>query len=108
MKAIWNWIKSLFGGGKIGVIWRLMFTAGKNAVAEMVSDPKNQAAALDLAKSLMSSGKTAEEKREAFNTSLRAWAKTAGVKLTEAAINALRENAVVALKCEGCCTDCTP
>ena len=102
MKKLWNWVRSLFTGDKIGVIWRTMFTATKNVVAEMVSDPKNQQAALDLAKELMSSGKSNEEKKEAFNAALKAWAKDAGVALTEAAINALRENAVVALKCDNC------
>ena len=63
----------------------------------------SQQAALDLAKELMSTGKSNEEKKEAFNAALKAWAKDAGVALTEAAINALRENAVVALKCDGCC-----
>lgn len=105
MKKLWNWLCSLFTGDKIGVIWRTMFTATKNVVAEMVSDPKNQQAALNLAKELMSSGKSNEEKKETFNVALKAWATNAGVALTEAAINALRENAVVALKCDGCCID---
>lgn len=100
MSKLWNWLCSLFTGDKIGIIWRTMFTATKNVVAEMVSDPKNQQAALDLAKELMSSGKSNEEKKEAFNAALKAWAKDAGVALTNAAINALRENAVVALKCD--------
>ena len=103
MKKLWNWLCSLLTGDRIGVIWRTMFTATKNVVAEMVSDPKNQQAALDLAKELMNSGKSSEGKKEAFNAALKAWAKDAGVALTEAAINALRENAVVALKCDGCC-----
>lgn len=103
MKTLWNWIKSLFTGDQIGAIWKLMFTAAKNTVAEMVSDPKNQQKALDLAKELMNCGKSNEEKRDAFNAAMKMWAAEAGVALTEAAINALRENAVVALKCEGCC-----
>ena len=105
MKKLWNRLCSLFTGDKIGVIWRTMFTAAKNTVAQMVSDPKNQQAALDLARDLMGSGKSNEEKKEVFNAALKAWAKEAGVALTEAAINALRENAVVALKCDGCCID---
>lgn len=104
MSKLWNWICSLFTGDKIGVIWRTMFTATKNVAAQMVSDPKNQQAALDLAKELMSTGKSNEEKKEAFNAALKAWAMDAGVALTEAAINALRENAVVALKCDNCVT----
>lgn len=107
MKKLWNWVTSLFTGDKIGVIWRAMFTATKNVVAEMVSNPKNQQAALDLARDLMDSGKSNEEKKEAFNAALKAWAKDAGVALTEAAINALRENAVVALKGEDGCGSCT-
>lgn len=108
MKKLWNWICSLFTGEKIGVIWRTLFTAAKNAVAEMVSDPDNQAKAWELAKSLMSSNLTNENKAALFNSKMREWAKQAGKQLTEAAINALRENAVVALKgdeCSGCCRD---
>lgn len=104
MSKLWNWLCSLFTGEKIGVIWRTMFTATKNVVAQMVSDPKNQQAALDLARHLMDSGWSNEEKKEAFNAALKAWAEDAGVALTNAAINALRENAVVALKCDNCVT----
>ena len=100
MKTLWNWICSLFTSEKIGVIWRTMFTAAKNTVADMVSDPKNQQAALELARDLMRSGMSAEQKRAAFDAQLKAWAKDVGVALTTAAINALRENAVVALKSE--------
>jgi len=105
MKKLWNWICSLFTGEKIGVIWRALFTAAKNAVAQMVSDPENQQKAWELAKSLMSSGLSSEERAKMFNLQLKEWAKQAGKELTDAAINALRENAVVALKgdCDGCC-----
>ena len=110
MKKLWNWICSLFTGEKIGIIWRTLFTAAKNTVAEMVSDPANQQKAWEIAKSLMSSGKTNDERLAEFNAQMKAWAKEAGKHLTEAAINALRENAVVALKgdCEnGQCSPCT-
>ena len=100
MKAIWKWICSLFTGEKIGIIWRTLFTAAKNTVAEMVSDPENQQKAWDIAKSLMQSGKTNDERLAEFNAQMKAWAKAAGKQLTDAAINALRENAVVALKGE--------
>ena len=107
MSKLWSWIRSLFSGDRIGVIWRTMFTAAKSTVAQMVSDPKNQQKAFDLARDLMGSGKSNEEKKQMFNAALKAWAKDAGVALTDAAINALRENAVVALKCEDCCDSCT-
>ena len=102
MKKLWNWICSLFTGEKIGIIWRTLFTAAKNTVAQMVSDPDNQAKAWELAKSLMStsSGMSNEDKAKMFNAQMKAWAKAAGKELTDAAINALRENAVVALKGE--------
>lgn len=100
MKKLWNWICSLFTGEKIGIIWRTLFTAAKNTVAQMVSDPDNQAKAWELAKSLMSTGMSNDEKAKMFNAQMRAWAKAAGKELTDAAINALRENAVVALKSE--------
>ena len=108
MNKLWNWICSLFTGEKIGIIWRTLFTAAKNTVAEMVSDPVSQQKAWEIAKSLMSSGKTNDERLAEFNAQMKAWAKAAGKKLTDSAINALRENAVVALKgdeCSGCCRD---
>ena len=109
MNKLWNWIKSLFTGDSIGVVWRTIFTAAKSTLAQMVSDPANQEAALNLVKQLadsrLTNGEklTNDEKRKEFNAQLREWAKAAGKQLTEAAINALRENAVVAAKCEGCC-----
>lgn len=106
MSKLWKWIRSLFTGERIGVIWRTIFTAAKNTVAQMVSDPDNQKAALDLVKHLASSKLTNDQKREEFDAQIKSWAKAAGKSLTEAAINALRENAVVASKCEGCCVDC--
>ena len=100
MKKLWNWICSLFTGERIGIIWRTLFTAAKNTVAQMVSDPDNQAKAWELAKSLMSDNIPNEDKAKLFNEHMRTWAKAAGKELTDAAINALRENAVVALKGE--------
>lgn len=105
MSKLWKWVRSLFTGERIGVIWRTLFTAAKSTVAQMVCDPDNQKAALDLVKHLASSGLTNEQKRAEFDAQIKSWAKAAGKSLTDAAINALRENAVVASKCEGCCVD---
>ena len=66
MKTIWNWLKSLFTNEKIGVVWRTIFTAAKSTLAQMVSDPDNQSAALALVKQLATSGMTNEQKRAAF------------------------------------------
>lgn len=103
MKKLWAWIKSLFTRDGIGVIWRTIFTAAKSSLAQMVSDPENQQKALDLVRDLASTKLTNEEKRGEFETLLKAWAKAAGKDLSDAVVNALRENAVIALKCEGCC-----
>ena len=105
MSKLWNWIKSLFTGERIGVIWRTIFTAAKNTVAQMVSDPDNQRTALDLVKHLASSQMTNDQKRKEFDALMRSWAKAAGKTITEAAINALRENAVIASKCIECSED---
>lgn len=102
MKKLLAWIKSLFTWERIGVIWRTIFTATKSSLAQMVSDPENQQKALDLVRDLASTKLTNEEKREEFETLLKAWAKAAGKDLSDAVVNALRENAVIALKCEGC------
>lgn len=103
MKKLWDWLKSLFTGERIGVIWRTIFTAAKSSLAQMVSDPENQQKALDLVRDLASSKLTNDEKRKEFETLIKAWAKAAGKDLSDAVVNALRENAVIALKCEGCC-----
>ena len=55
MKKLWNWLKSLFTGERIGVIWRTIFTAAKSSLAQMVCDPENQQKALDLVHDLASS-----------------------------------------------------
>lgn len=102
MSKLWKWIKSLFTGEKIGIVWRTIFTAAKSTVAQMVCDPDNQKAALDLVRHLASSGMTNEQKRAEFNAQMKSWAKAAGKNITEAAINALRENAVIASKCDNC------
>lgn len=103
MKKLWEWLKSLFTGERIGVIWRTIFTAAKSSLAQMVSDPENQQKALDLVRDLASSKLTNEQKRDEFNAQMKSWAKAAGKDLSDAVLNALRENAVVALKCESCC-----
>lgn len=102
MSKLWKWVKSLFTGDKIGIVWRTIFTAAKSTVAQMVCDPDNQKAALDLVRHLASSGMTNEQKRAEFNAQMKSWAKAAGKNITEAAINALRENAVIASKCDNC------
>ena len=105
MNKLWNWVKSLFTGERIGVIWCTIFTAARNTVAQMVSDPDNQRAAFDLEKHLASSKMTNYQKRAEFDAQMRSWANAAGKSLTEAAINALRENAVIASKCIECSED---
>lgn len=103
MNKLWKWIKSLFTGERIGVVWRTIFTAAKSTVVQMVCDPDNQKAALNLVRNLMSTDMTNEQKRAEFDAQMKSWAKATGRELSEAAINALRENAVVASKCDGCC-----
>lgn len=102
MSKLWKWVRSLFTGEKIGIVWRTIFTSAKSTVVQMVCDPDNQKAALDLVKHLASSGLTNDQKRKEFDAQMMSWSKAAGVALTEAAINALRENAVIASKCDGC------
>ena len=103
MKKLWDWLKSLFTWEKIGVVWRTIFTAAKSSLAQMVCDPENQQKALDLVKHLASSQLTSEQKRAEFDAQIKSWAKAAGKDLSDAVVNALRENAVIAYKCEGCC-----
>ena len=102
MSKLWKWVKSLFTGEKIGIIWRTIFTAAKSTVAQMVCDPDNQKAALYLVKHLASADMTNEQRKAEFDAQMKSWAKAAGKNITEAAINALRENAVIASKCDDC------
>ena len=102
MSKLWKWVKSLFAGDKIGIVWRTIFTAAKSTVAQMVCDPDNQKAALYLVKHLASADMTNEQRQAEFNAQMKSWAKAAGKNITEAAINALRENAVIASKCDDC------
>lgn len=114
MKKLWNWVKSLFTGGRIGIIWSTIFTAARTAATEALCDPDNQRAALDLVRKLASSQLTNDQRRKEFDAQMRSWAEAAGKTITEAALNALRENAVIAAKCEenpctgcdGCCAVC--
>lgn len=100
MSKLWNWIKSLFAGERIGVVWRKLFEAGRNAVRDVVNDPECQEKALAVARELALSSLSNADRRESFDAELKAWGRSAGKRLAESAINLLREAAVVALKGE--------
>ena len=97
MKTIWNGICGIF---------RAVLGAAKDTAAKQVTDPANWSKALEIAKLLMDSGLSNADRREQFNAEMKLWAKSVGKTLAESAVNALRENAVVAIKSD--CADCTP
>lgn len=100
MKKLWNWICSLFTWESIGAIWEVIFTSLKSETARMLCDPDNHTVALTFVRMLAKEDIPNAEKAEKFNAQMKEWAKKAGKNLGEAVINALRENAVCALKCE--------
>lgn len=99
--AFWNWIKYVFTSSRVGVIFKTLFKNEKSAIANIILDPENQAAAFKFVCELAKDdSKTSEQKREAFNSEFGAWAKSVGKKLGTVAINTLRELACSALKAD--------
>lgn len=97
MKTIWSWVCNIF---------RAVLGAAKNTAAKQVMDPANWTKALEIANMLMDSGLSNADRREQFNAEMKLWAKSVGKTLAESAVNALRENAVVAIKSD--CAECAP
>lgn len=105
MKRIWKWICSLFTRENIGIIWRTLFECAKGKVVNAIHDPAVQEEAFELAKSLLTSDMTGEQKKELFNQKMLAALKDMGVEVGTSTLNVIRELALEAAK-EDACNDC--
>ena len=112
MKTIWKWICSLFTKENIGIIWRTLFNSAKSKITTAIHDPAVQKEAFNLAKSLLTSDLTGEQKKELFNQKMLAALKDMGVEVGTSTLNVIRELALEAVKedacddCVGNCADC--
>lgn len=105
MKTIWKWICSLFTKENIGIIWRTLFNSAKSKITTAVHDPAVQKEAFNLAKSLLTSDLTGEQKKELFNQKMLAALKDMGIEVGTSTLNVIRELALEAVK-EDACDDC--
>lgn len=112
MKTIWKWICSLFTKENIGIIWRTLFNSAKSKITTAIHDPAVQKEAFNLAKSLLTSDLTGEQKKELFNQKMLAALKDMGIEVGTSTLNVIRELALEAVKedacddCVGNCADC--
>lgn len=102
MKRIWKWICSLFTRENIGIIWRTLFECAKGKVVNAIHDPAVQKDAFELAKSLLTSDMTGEQKKELFNQKMLAALKDMGVEVGTSTLNVIRELALEAVKEDAC------
>ena len=72
----------------------------KTSIGDLLSDPALMNQAFELSKSLVTRDGTADEKAEAFNAHLKAWATAEGYEIGTAALNVIRETAYAAVKAE--------
>lgn len=105
MKTIWKWTCSLFTKENIGIIWRTLFNSAKSKITTAVHDPAVQKEAFNLAKSLLTSDLTGEQKKELFNQKMLAALKDMGIEVGTSTLNVIRELALEAVK-EDACDDC--
>lgn len=105
MKTIWKWICSLFTKENIGIIWRTLFNSAKSKITTAIHDPAVQKEAFNLAKSLLTSDLTGEQKKELFNQKMLAALKDMGIEVGTSTLNVIRELALEAVK-EDACEDC--
>ena len=105
MKTIWKWICSLFTKENIGIIWRTLFNSAKSKITTAIHDPAVQKEAFNLAKSLLTSDLTGEQKKELFNQKMLAALKDMGIEVGTSTLNVIRELALEAVK-EDACNDC--
>lgn len=104
MKKIWNAIvagfKAIFCHETISKVWEILFATSKTKIGELLSDTELMNQAFEVSKALLTSDKTADEKRRAFDAELKMWARGAGRDVGTAALNAIRETAYAAVCAE--------
>lgn len=104
MKKLWEKIKScvaaIFCRDTVAKVWEILFGKVKTSIGELLSDPEIMNHAYELSKSLVTRDGTADEKAEAFNNQLKAYAIAEGYEIGTAALNVIRETAYAAVKAE--------
>lgn len=98
MKKLWNIICSLFTRENVGIIWKTLFASSKNAAKRAINDPKVQARAFEMAKTLMSADISGNAKKDAFNSAMKDFLAEYGTEVGTSTLNCIRELAVEAVK----------
>lgn len=101
---IWTMIKScckaLFCRETVSKVWTILFSGAKTSVSGILTNTEIMDAAFGIAKSLMSSDATSEEKKTAFDAALKAYLTQQGKEVGTSILNVVRETAVAAVKAE--------
>ena len=104
MKKLWSkirtWFTAIFCRETVSKVWQIIFGKVKTSIGELLSDPVLMNQAFELSKSLVIRDGTADEKAEAFNNQLKAYAIAEGYEIGTAALNVIRETAYAAVKAE--------
>ncbi len=100
MSKFWKWFKSLFTKDNVGIVWSIILTSTKSAIANALRDPVLQDEALSIVRQLGNTGMSSDAKITAFAERLEVFAKKLGRTLTEKAITELRRNAYAAYQIE--------
>ena len=104
MKKLWpkirTWFAAIFCRETVAKVWEIIFGGVKTSIGDLLSDPALMNQAFELSKSLVTRDGTADEKAEAFNAHLKAWATAEGYEIGTAALNVIRETAYAAVKAE--------
>ena len=101
MKALWNaivtGIKRLFRHETISKVWTILFSSGRSVIGSLLADPSVMDAAFEFSAALVTRDLTSDQKRDDFNRAMLTWAKSSGLEIGTAALNAIRETAYAAV-----------
>lgn len=104
MSKIWSMVKScckaLFCRETVSKVWTILFSGAKTAASGILANTEIMDAAFGIAKSLMSSDATSDEKKAAFDAAMKAYLTQQGREVGTSILNVVRETAVAAAKAE--------
>lgn len=104
MKKLWSkirtWFAAIFCRETVAKVWEIIFGGVKTSIGDLLSDPVLMNQAFELSKLIATRDGTADEKAEAFNNLLKAYAISEGYEIGTAALNVIRETAYAAVKAE--------
>lgn len=98
MKTLWKWICSFFTKENLGVIWRVLFNSAKTTALNIIHDAEVQRKAFDIAKSMLNSDISSEDKRQRFDSLMIEQLNKMGKEVGSSTLNTIRELAVEAVK----------